>query len=612
MDNGRRRASKPTGIPQLFRASPPKKSGGLSDPLLLSPDVLDDATRRELLHDVLRERRASPSSADRPSGPGAVTGDTHTDKEPFAHQLRARVRAGSNANSDSLVTAMAARLKDLESKQKAYQAELQELHAKYRQLHDKYQREHRLREEAETVVLTLYDEKELLEAQLREVQAAHEGASGATRSHPSSPSNRAGKSTHGTQASPSRSPPTPSRVVKTNPLNGDCKSKNSDGGARAAGKEGPADLVNTARPEALFLSPQKVSASLDNRNPAPAAAASPPLPPRRRPTAGTVDVELLRKNARILSDFVGWKGVVKQGNQGGIRDRDVVRVVIYKNGICVNQGPFRPYGWALCDAFLDDLIEGFYPYEFKERYPDGFPIEVIDRTSERCETDHSGAAHSSAAGPPANPGPLFPKEGGRRLGAAPQSPSKTPSRVHMLHEEITGYAPVSAEEFLKKVPAKTVTAGGQLFSVRDGVAAFMGIAATGASSASAPQASRTIKHVSASEAAYRRGAAQQQRQQQSASPANAASGAVSSMFVGDLIAVLIRLPNGQKITLHMAPDDTVASLREEFVAAAPSFQAVRYELYQAFPLKREWNEHQRTFASLGVGKSCTLMVKLIR
>ena len=36
-------------------------------------------------------------------------------------------------------------------------------------------------------------------------------------------------------------------------------------------------------------------------------------------------------------------------------------VVVYLDGICVNQGPFRPYGWAFCDAFLNDLLDGFFP-----------------------------------------------------------------------------------------------------------------------------------------------------------------------------------------------------------------------------------------------------------
>ncbi|GET93642.1 hypothetical protein, conserved [Leishmania tarentolae] len=592
MKNGHLRTSKPSGSPQLFRASPSKKDGGLSDPLLLSPDVLDDATRKELLQDVLRERRASPLSVDQPSNSG-VSGRAHVDKEPFAHQLRTRVRTGSNSNSDILVTTMAARLKNLESQHKAYQAELKELHAKYRQLNDTYHRERQLREEAESVLLTLYDEKELLEAKLRKMEAAHARTSRAEGDHPRSPHNREGKVNNRTQASPSHSPPPPSQVEKVDLFSGDFTDGIPHDDAKAKEEEEvPTYFANRARP-----------ASTD------AGASS--QPQRRQYSVSSVDIELLTKNARILSDHVGWKGIVKQGNQAGIRERDVVRVVVYKNGICVNQGPFRPYGWALCDAFLDDLVEGFYPYEFKEKYPEGFPIEVVDRTGETCETGRTGAVHGIATTSQANVGPPFPKEGGRRLGAAPQKPGSNTARIHTIDEDKnSGYTTVSVQEFLKKVPAQKVTASGQLLSVRDSVAALMGVAATKNSIASAPGAVGTIKHVSAAEAAYHRTVAQQQKP--CAAPVTVASGAASQMYVGNLIAVLIRLPNGQKITLHMAPEDTVASLRKEFVAAAPRFCDVRYELYQAFPLTREWNEHQRTLASLGVEKSCTLMVKLIK
>lgn len=616
MDQGRQRASKPLGSPQLFRpGAPRKKANGGADPLLLAPDVLDDATRRELLHDVLRPRRASPSAMDHPRqphpSPGAA-GDVAPEKEPFANQLRSRVRSGSNTNGDDLVTAMASRLKDLEAKHRAYQAELQELHTKYRQLNDRYQHERQLREEAETAVLTLYDEKELLEAQLREMEVAH-GSGGPRHGE------------RGTQATAGSNPAATPPAATFGLFGGDFVDGAGDATAASAGSgaapAAPTHFLNTARSGTVLFSPQKGGVS-----PGPAANAAPdarrtdagssPSPPQqqqqqqrgRRHSAETVDVELLRKNARILSDYVGWKGVVKQGNQAGIRERDVVRVVLYKNGICVNQGPFRPYGWALCDAFLDDLTEGYYPYEFKEKYPDGFPIEVTDRTTETCETDKNGAVRggnpSSSSAAPTAAGPSFPKEGGRRLGGGDGQ-----QRVHTLdeHKSGAGYTPVSADEFLKRVPAQKVTAGGQLVAVREGVAALMGIAAKGSTES---PASGTVKHVSAAEAAYRRAVVQQ-----SASPegAPAAAAAVACpMVLGHLIAFLIRTPNGQKVMLHMAPDDTVAALRREFVAAVPTFQAVQYELYQALPEKREWKEHQRTLASMGVEKTCTLMVKLLK
>lgn len=638
MDNNSPRASKPLGSPQKFRpGGPPTKNkkipSALADPLLLSPDVLDDATRRELLQEMLRPRRASPSSSpQQPVSASPGSEQNRPEKEPFANQLRARVRAGSR-NSDDLLTAMAARLKELESKHKAYQSELQELHTKYRQLNDRYQRERQLREEAEAAVLTLYDEKESLERQL----IAAETPAGTPRRESrdaSRPRRSTGETGPAAGGSGDDNFSTPERQTTTQSgAKFDLFSGNftEDDGENVM----PTHFTNTARPGTQLFSPQKTqneettkgkAAASPSRAP-PKSSSPPPAAKGRRHTAATVDVSLLQKNARILSDYVGWKGVVKQGNQAGIRERDVVRVVIYKNGICVNRGPFRPYGWALCDAFLDDLLDGYYPYEFKEKYPDGFPIEVTDCSAEMCAVDGNGAVQRSSASPSSSPR-VFPAGGGRRLGGAPVEAGK-PRPVHTLqdYKDGIGYVPVSAAEFLSNVPAQRVTASGQLVPVRRMVAALMGVK-EGAPAPGSPShnigPSSTVKRTAAADAADRRAKAAQQplqteRQQRSSSPlpssgedkaaASTLSGC-SSMVMGNLIAVLVRLPNGLRVTLRMAPQDTVADLRREFIAAAPQFAQTPYELYQAFPVQCEWREHQRTLASFGIQTNCTLMVKL--
>ncbi|KPI90600.1 hypothetical protein ABL78_0360 [Leptomonas seymouri] len=624
MENGHRRAPMPPGSPQKYRpAGPPKKkkSGALNDPLLLSPDVLDDATRRELLQEVLRPRRASPSLLERPPvggrvGDGNNGGDDNSDREHFANQLRARVRSG-NQNSDDLLKAMAARLKELEPKQKVYQLELQELHSKYRQLNDKYQRERQLREEAETAVLTLYEEKESLEKQLEALESIT--VSPRKGADLGSPSRNGG--------APS-TPKARQSAEKFDLFSGDF---NADDGMEVI----PTHFTNTALPGTLLFSPQKTMVDAHG-NVAASATKTPPQAQAnkdRRRSSPSVDVALLQKNARILSDYVGWKGVVKRGNQAGIRERDVVQVVLYKNGICVNRGPFRPYGWALCDAFLDDLTEGYYPYEFKEKYPDGFPIEITDRSSEACEVDANGfsrataEAKSTAAGEgrtTASSSPVFPAEGGRRLGGVPVEAGKSRS-IHTLQDckDSVGYTPISAAEFLSKIPAQRVTASGQLVPVRDEVAALMGMKERATTPSGNPTSnngpSNTVKRVAAAEAAYRRAKAlQQQEEQPSASTSSNISGdkagaqlaGCSPVVADSLIAIIVRLPNGHAVTLCVSPEDTVAALRQKFVAAAPQFAQRPYELCQAFPVKCEWNEHFRTLKSLGVQKSCTLMLKL--
>lgn len=184
--------------------------------------------------------------------------------------------------------------------------------------------------------------------------------------------------------------------------------------------------------------------------PPPSSLAMPPPP---------IDIALLQRNAQILSDYVGWKQIVtsKDGHKGCIRDREVVRVVIYKNGICVNNGPFRPFGWPLCEAFLQDLAEGYYPYEFKEKYPEGYPLEVTDRHEEECDPYHPQKSSPSSGGG----------------GGGGSFASKNPHSALRAWENDGGYQPVSQNEFLQKLPVKAITSTGRLVDVRDTIASIL-------------------------------------------------------------------------------------------------------------------------------------------
>lgn len=590
---GNRRPSKPLApsapkSPQKFRPRGKQEV----DELLRQPDVLDRETRRAIVQDVMGGGARLPAASSANVGPTSTEGSGEIGA--FPSQLRERVRAGSGSGggggSDELLTVMTARLRDLESRHKAYQEELKEMHTKYQRVTDELERERHMREEAETAVLTLYDEKELLEAQLHSLIKEMESPYGNPKTVEHRPANESNRA-HGSPISPSgaaqvkngkpfdlfsgdyvdgESPPLSPRSLEAQKKNGS-----------------PVHFVNTAEPGKPLYSPRKESG---------VGTGPPSIAKSNRCNQGAppqcdalpVDPELLKKNARILSDYVGWKGVVRDGQKGGLRERDVVRVVLYKNGICVNSGPFRPYGWALCDAFIDDLAEGFYPYEYKEKYPDGYPIEVVDRTKEECDVS-GGRAASPAAG---RANVSDPSSGGRRLGG----------NVHSLHDaEQGGYTPISREEFLKKMPAQKVTKSGQLVNVRDDVAALMG------EKRNAPVALNTVRHVSSAEADYRLGCGANQNS--AGTKSTPVANHEAAMIIGDLVALLIRLPDGRKITFHMNPTDTIAAVRAEFMKAVPEFRENTFELCQAFPYARTLAEHHRTLTSLGIVKSCALMVR---
>lgn len=58
-------------------------------------------------------------------------------------------------------------------------------------------------------------------------------------------------------------------------------------------------------------------------------------------------------------------------------------LTLYKNGLVLFQGPFKPYSTQSTQQFITDLSDGYFPTELQSRYPNGVPIEVIDRRE--CE-----------------------------------------------------------------------------------------------------------------------------------------------------------------------------------------------------------------------------------
>ncbi|EPY30492.1 hypothetical protein STCU_04039 [Strigomonas culicis] len=573
---------------------------------LLKPDVLDDDTRRLLMEQVLRapppdlgnghpsptkgaglqkhmkqQRNAATDingevvyspSAQKKQNVISSPADVEEDEGSFPSQLRSRV----NNSNDDFITAMASRLNELEKRHKNYQLELQEMNSKYQSLQERFKAEHEKRDEAENVVVTLYEEKRELEEELSDIVAFLADYGLQWKGNQGRKKNEAAGEfdLYAGDFSP------------VTPRDADKAKEDSDG--EGSHHSGPINFTNTAQ-KGTKLFGQKKEVPRE----------------RRRSIEEGVDVDLLIKNARILSDYVGYKGVVMEGKMGGIRDRDVVKVIVYKNGIVVNNGLFRPFGWPLCDAFLRDLEEGYYPYEFKDKYPSGYPIEIINKSSEMCSAGLKPEEKK--------------KSEGRRLGGGDDANvhKSAASNIVSAGDKAQGYKPLSKDEFLSKVPKQHVTPSGNLVNVREGVAGFLGRETEGQKMQNGGFLG-TVKHVSAAEAQYRaeqRGA----QEQPTATPAvpvheeQKESNTVEpkDTKLGDLVSILFRMPTGQKITLRMSPQNTIEELRKEFIAAAPEFAKEKFELCQSFPVQ-VFNDHQKTLQSVGLTRSCTLMVRIVQ
>ncbi|XP_071569941.1 uncharacterized protein [Temnothorax nylanderi] len=54
----------------------------------------------------------------------------------------------------------------------------------------------------------------------------------------------------------------------------------------------------------------------------------------------------------------------------------------YKNGMWVNGGPLRSYDDPSAISFIRDILDGYFPSELQQEYPDGVPFMIEDRRTE--------------------------------------------------------------------------------------------------------------------------------------------------------------------------------------------------------------------------------------
>ena len=144
---------------------------------------------------------------------------------------------------------------------------------------------------------------------------------------------------------------------------------------------------------------------------------------------------------------------------------DAIPLILYKNGIVMFQGPFRPFSDPTTRQCVQDLMDGYYPAELQSRYPEGVPFQLTDSRDVTFK--------------PREYTNIFPGSG-RQLGGE-KGPSKlVPSGAHLrqigrgecAEEKETSVLPgpkVLVENFLSRLPASVVK-GGRVLDIRAGVA----------------------------------------------------------------------------------------------------------------------------------------------
>ena len=466
---------------------------------LVDDTVLDDATRRALMNDIQRIGR-----------PGAVG-------------TKAPVAPVSSGPSDSdLLSVMMERLKAVEQKSEMQRREISELQMKLISATDHLAEERNRRRKAEEEQDAALDELAQIHSFLSDYGLSWVGG-GAVSSTETSPVQEKGTQDNDVPAATST----------------------KDEGAKKK-----FDLY-----AGEFKQPK-----VDPSVPLPTSKSDASQTPAEGEKKLPFQLSLLKRNAAKLTEMIGFSGVANNAQKAMIKERDIVRVCVYLDGICVNSGPFRPYGWALCDAFLSDLLDGFFPYEFKDRYPEGYPIEIIDKSTIECPTG-------------------FGKDG--KLKGAESDTTVASANDH-------GYKPLSRDALLKKLPQQYITPSGKLINVQADVAQFVGGTVLPTSTPPKPNFSETVHGGTKSVKLSDEG--QEVRAENEAK-------------------IQVRMPQGQRVVLHMNYADSIHMLREELIRSASSFFSPKdgFELCTVLP-RKQLTDLGQSIEQAGLVPTCALFV----
>lgn len=107
-----------------------------------------------------------------------------------------------------------------------------------------------------------------------------------------------------------------------------------------------------------------------------------------RPTSAQVDVQVMCARVEELNALVRQEGAKVVSNRVGgaiharlATDQAPLPLSFFQDGVKLGRCNFQPFGSRAAQQLLQDILDGYFPYELKEEYPDGVMLKVVDRVA---------------------------------------------------------------------------------------------------------------------------------------------------------------------------------------------------------------------------------------
>ncbi|GAB5574728.1 UBX domain-containing protein 11 isoform X1 [Prionailurus iriomotensis] len=291
-----------------------------------------------------------------------------------------------------------------------------------------------------------------------------------------------------------------------------------------------------------------------------------------------VDFDRLLASLKDLSELVVEGDTQVTPMPGGARLHvlEPIPLKLYRNGLMMFDGPFRPFHDPSTQRCLRDILDGFFPSELQRLYPDGVPFKVSDLRNQVY---------------PENRLELFPGEG-RVVGW--QRIRKPVDRMEPPGSRMT------AEKFLNRLP-KFVIRRGEVIDIRgpirDTLQSNLILSFSHMNCWNCCPLPARIQEIVVETPAL---AAERERSQES--PESQAP----------LLSMLrIKSENGeQAFLLMMRPEDTVGDVRT-LLAQARAVDATTFEIISTFP-PTVYHDDTVTLQAAGLVPNAALLLRASR
>eukprot|EP01138_Halocafeteria_seosinensis_P005025 gb/GECG01005138.1/.p1 GENE.gb/GECG01005138.1/~~gb/GECG01005138.1/.p1 ORF type:complete len:570 (+),score=103.94 gb/GECG01005138.1/:1-1710(+) len=187
-----------------------------------------------------------------------------------------------------------------------------------------------------------------------------------------------------------------------------------------------------------------------------------------------LEFDVIKKRIEELNALAGegQKKVVhnKAGVGAQLGETDTLPLTLYKDGFMLRRGPFRQYDTESAEAFFTDVMDGYFPYELKDEFPEGVVFKLFDKSDKKFEETGDKAVNKCQFS-------AFNGEGQRLGGESAQRPASgnyrdAPSNVKSLAQVGDPSIALSSRDFLNRLPTNVVR-NGNVVGIRSEVSSFM-------------------------------------------------------------------------------------------------------------------------------------------